>query len=57
VTEITGAGEDHVGFDGATGPAEIGSAAMVRALRQSGYSELLLKNKTNWLNVPERTIG
>jgi len=60
-------GEDHVGFgsdfDGATVPAEIGSAAglpaLVGALRQSGYSEELL-NKLgtgNWFNVLERTIG
>jgi len=60
-------GEDHVGFgsdfDGATVPAKIGSAAcfpaLVGALRQSGYSEPLLKKlgTTNWLNVLERTIG
>jgi len=60
-------GEDHVGFgsdfDGATVPAEIGSAAglpaLVGALRQSGYSEPLLKKlgTANWLNVLERTIG
>jgi membrane dipeptidase len=60
-------GEDHVGlgsdFDGATVPAKIGSAAglpvLIEALRQSGYSELLLKKlgTTNWLNVLERTIG
>jgi membrane dipeptidase len=60
-------GEDHVGFgsdfDGATVPAEIGSAAglpaLIGALRQSGYSEPLLKKlgATNWLNVLERTIG
>ena len=60
-------GEDHVGFgsdfDGATVPAEIGSAAglpaLIGALRQSGYSEPLLTKlgTTNWLNVLERTIG
>lgn len=60
-------GEDHVGFgsdfDGATVPARIGSAAglpvLIEALRQSGYSEQLLKKlgTTNWLNVLERTIG
>jgi len=60
-------GEDHVGFgsdfDGATVPAEIGSVAglpaLVGALRQSGYSEPLLKKlgSANWLNVLERTIG
>jgi len=60
-------GEDHVGlgsdFDGATVPADIGSAAglpaLVGALRQSGYSEPLLKKlgTTNWLNLLERTIG
>jgi membrane dipeptidase len=60
-------GEDHVGFgsdfDGATVPAEIGSVAglpaLVGALRQSGYSEPLLKKlgTANWLNVLERTIG
>ena len=60
-------GEDHVGFgsdfDGATVPAEIGSAAglpaLVGSLRQSGYSEPLLEKlgTTNWLNVLERTIG
>ena len=60
-------GEDHVGFgsdfDGATVPAKIGSAAglpvLIEALRQSGYSEPLLKKlgTTNWLNVLERTIG
>jgi membrane dipeptidase len=60
-------GEDHVGFgsdfDGATVPAEIGSAAglpaLIGALRQSGYSEPLLKKlgTTNWLTVLERTIG
>jgi membrane dipeptidase len=60
-------GEDHVGFgsdfDGATVPAEIGSAAglpaLIGALRQSGYSEPLLKKlgATNWLDVLERTIG
>lgn len=60
-------GEDHVGFgsdfDGATVPAEIGSAAglpaLVGSLRQSGYSEPLLQKlgTTNWLNVLERTIG
>lgn len=60
-------GEDHVGFgsdfDGATVPAEIGSAAglpaLVGALRQSGYSEPLLQKlgTTNWLSVLERTIG
>ncbi|MBA2402083.1 MAG: membrane dipeptidase [Bradyrhizobium sp.] len=60
-------GEDHVGFgsdfDGATVPAEIGSAAglpaLIGALRQSGYSEPLLKKlgTDNWLNVLERTIG
>ena len=60
-------GENHVGFgsdfDGATVPAEIGSAAglpaLVGSLRQSGYSEPLLKKlgTTNWLNVLERTIG
>lgn len=60
-------GEDHVGFgsdfDGATVPGRIGSAAglpvLIEALRQSGYSEPLLKKlgSTNWLNVLERTIG
>ena len=60
-------GEDHVGFgsdfDGATVPAKIGSAAglpvLIGALRQSGYSEPLLKKlgSTNWLNLLERTIG
>jgi membrane dipeptidase len=60
-------GEDHVGFgsdfDGATVPAEIGSAAglpaLIGALRQSGYSEPLLTKlgTSNWLNVLERTIG
>ena len=60
-------GEDHVGFgsdfDGATVPAEIGSVAglpaLVGALRQSGYSEPLLKKlgSANWLNLLERTIG
>jgi membrane dipeptidase len=60
-------GEDHVGFgsdfDGAVVPAKIGSAAglpvLVDALRQSGYSEPLLKKlgSTNWLDVLARTIG
>jgi membrane dipeptidase len=60
-------GEDHVGlgsdFDGATVPAKIGSAAglpvLIGALRESGYSEPLLKKlgTSNWLNVLERTIG
>jgi membrane dipeptidase len=60
-------GEDHVGFgsdfDGAVVPEKIGSAAglpvLVQALRQSGYSEPLLKKlgSTNWLGVLERTIG
>ena len=44
-------------------PAEIGSAAglpaLVGALRQSGYSEPLLKKlgTGNWLNLLERAIG
>ena len=60
-------GEDHVGFgsdfDGATVPAKIGSAAglpvLIEALRQSGYSEQLLKKlgTANWLSLLERTIG
>ena len=60
-------GEDHVGFgsdfDGATVPAKIGSAAglpvLIGTLRQSGYSEPLLKKlgTANWLNLLERTIG
>jgi membrane dipeptidase len=60
-------GEDHVGFgsdfDGAVVPKKIGSAAglpvLVDALRQSGYSEPLLKKlgSTNWLDVLARTIG
>lgn len=60
-------GEDHVGFgsdfDGATVPAEIGSAAglpaLIGALRQSGYSDALLNKlgSGNWLKLLERTIG
>ena len=60
-------GEDHVGFgsdfDGATVPAKIGSAVglpvLIASLRQSGYSEPLLKKlgTANWLSVLERTIG
>jgi membrane dipeptidase len=60
-------GEDHVGFgsdfDGATVPAEIGSAAglpaLIGALRQSGYPEALLTKlgSANWLKLLERTIG
>jgi membrane dipeptidase len=60
-------GENHVGFgsdfDGAVVPEKIGSVAglpvLVQALRQSGYSEPLLKKlgSTNWLGVLERTIG
>ena len=60
-------GEDHVGFgsdfDGATVPAKIGSAVglpvLIASLRQSGYTEPLLKKlgTANWLNVLERTIG
>jgi len=60
-------GENHVGlgsdFDGAVVPETIGSAAglpvLVQALRQSGYSEDLLKKlgSTNWLDLLERTIG
>lgn len=60
-------GENHVGFgsdfDGAVVPEKIGSAAglpvLVQALRQSGYSEPLLKKlgSANWLGVLERTIG
>jgi membrane dipeptidase len=60
-------GEDHVGFgsdfDGATVPAKIGSAAglpvLIETLRQSGYSEPLLKKlgSANWLDLLQRTIG
>ena len=60
-------GEDHVGFgsdfDGAMVPEKIGSAAglpvLIDALRQSGYSEQLLRKlgSTNWLGVLARTIG
>jgi membrane dipeptidase len=60
-------GEDHVGFgsdfDGAVVPEKIGSAAglpvLIDALRQTGYSEQLLKKlgSTNWLDLLGRTIG
>ena len=58
-------GEDRVGFgsdyDGAIVPADIGSVAglprLLEALRQSGYSESLIRKIAcdNWLDVLERT--